>query len=264
MDFKAKIGRALVHLGIDPRKVVALRHLPQYYRQKELFCRMGGTITCHFPILNNYSDSAGTAKGHYFHQDLLVASLIHQHKPKRHIDVGSRVDGFVAHVAAFREIEVLDIRAMPPSAHANIKFRRADLMSDAGAAVADSVSCLHVIEHFGLGRYGDDIDPEGHVKGLQNLIRMVQPNGRLYLSFPIGRRDEIHFNAHRVLHPQTLLDFDFVKRGLELVRFDYVTDDGALRTDAKVSDAADLCEYGCGIYTFRRSTDAEGSSHGQH
>lgn len=253
MDVTSKVCRVLVHLGVDPRKSAGLRHLLTYHRQWSEFRRMGGKVTHHFPILTNYSSCAGTAKGHYFHQDLLVASLIHDHNPTRHIDVGSRIDGFVAHVAAFREIEVLDIRAMPPSDHDNIRFRQADLMSPDGEAVADSVSCLHVVEHFGLGRYGDVIDPEGHVRGLQNLIRMVSPGGRLYVSFPIGRKDEVHFNAHRVLHPETIMGFDFVKQGLKLLRFDHVTDDGALHKNTPVSDAVGRSEYGCGIYTFERT-----------
>lgn len=63
-------------------------------------------------ILWDYSDNAGTSKGHYFHQDLLVAKLINEHNPKRHVDIASRVDGFVAHVASYREIEVVDVRPL--------------------------------------------------------------------------------------------------------------------------------------------------------
>ena len=65
-------------------------------------------------LLQDYSDNAGQNKGHYFHQDLLVAKMIYDTKPRRHIDIGSRLDGFVAHVASFREIEVFDIVAKPP------------------------------------------------------------------------------------------------------------------------------------------------------
>ena len=56
-----------------------------------------------YPIINEFNDNSGTAKGHYFHQDLLVAQYIFKNKPKKHVDVGSRVDGFVAHVASFLE-----------------------------------------------------------------------------------------------------------------------------------------------------------------
>ena len=80
-------------------------------------------------ILFDYSGNAGDQTGHYFHQDLLVAKFINDNKPKRHVDVASRIDGFVAHVASFREIEVLDIRPLPKSQHKNIKFKQTDLMN---------------------------------------------------------------------------------------------------------------------------------------
>ena len=63
-----------------------------------------------YPILADRYDAAGVASGHYFHQDLYVANKIFTANPHRHVDVGSRIDGFVAHVASFREIEILDIR----------------------------------------------------------------------------------------------------------------------------------------------------------
>jgi len=62
--------------------------------------------------LDDRFDQSGTASGHYFHQDLLVASRIFINNPEKHVDIGSRIDGFVAHVASFREIEVFDIRSL--------------------------------------------------------------------------------------------------------------------------------------------------------
>ena len=150
-------------------------------------------------ILSDYEDEAGIAKGHYFHQDLLVANLIYEHKPRRHIDIGSRVDGFVAHVASFREVEVVDIRPLKKSEHHNIKFLQANLMENQNFGNADSVSSLHAIEHFGLGRYSDPIDIDGHIKAITNLVNLVSKGGRLYVSFPIGQNEEVHFNAHKFL-----------------------------------------------------------------
>ena len=63
-----------------------------------------------YPCLADRFDSGGTMKGHYFHQDLLIAQRIYEANPNRHIDIGSRTDGFVAHVATFRKIEVFDVR----------------------------------------------------------------------------------------------------------------------------------------------------------
>ncbi|MBK7517925.1 MAG: DUF268 domain-containing protein [Betaproteobacteria bacterium] len=153
------------------------------------------------------SAEGGTASGHYFHQDLHVAQRVFALKPDRHIDVGSRVDGFVAHIASFREVDVLDIRPIKPNGVSAIRFRQADLMQlpEDLRASTDSVSCLHALEHFGLGRYGDPIDPEGYVKGFRSLVAMLKPDGRLHLSVPVGRQ-RIEFNAHRIFDPRTLLE----------------------------------------------------------
>ena len=75
-----------------------------------------------YPLLADRYDNAGVASGHYFHQDLYVARKIFEANPSRHVDVGSRIDGFVAHVASFREIEILDIRFIE-SKSKNIHFK---------------------------------------------------------------------------------------------------------------------------------------------
>ena len=131
------------------------------------FKKFGGRIDRLFPIYYDYKEQAGSATGHYFHQDLLVANYIARNNPMRHIDVGSRIDGFVAHVAAFRPIEIIDVRELRDTGHENIRFKRMDLMKHEAIEpnICDSLSCLHAIEHFGLGRYGDPINPQGHLLG---------------------------------------------------------------------------------------------------
>jgi len=243
----------LFNIGFDPRKLASLKYLYQYKKDKREWLRQGGKISHSYMILSDYSDSAGTAKGHYFHQDLLVAQLIHNHNPQRHVDVGSRVDGFVAHVASYREIEVVDVRPLAQSVHSNIAFRQGDLMNPQDLGLTDSLSCLHAIEHFGLGRYTDPIDPNGHTRGIDNLINLVSPGGRLYLSFPIGERDEVHFNAHRVFHPTTILRHPGVERNMRLLRFDYVNDNGDLNLRADVNSVGNM-KFGCGIYTFEKQS----------
>lgn len=247
------VAAPLLMLGIDPRRFAATRHLPRYISQHKQFRRLGGKITHHYPILTDYEDQAGSARGHYFHQDLLVATFVSQNKPTRHIDIGSRIDGFVAHVASFRHIEVLDVRELKECGHENIKFLRANLMDPASAKdeVADSISCLHAIEHFGLGRYTDPLDPQGHLKGFKNILRMLKPNGKLYISFPIGRANEIHFNAHRVFHPRDILNWPTGGTQIDLQRFDFVDDAGILHKNADIHGAIETT-YGCGIYTFKK------------
>lgn len=182
--------------------------------------------------------------------------MISETKPRKHIDVGSRVDGFVAHVAAFRPIEMVDIRDLPATNHPTISFLQADFMGEDLRAVgkADSVSCLNAIEHFGLGRYGDPIDPNGHLIAFENLIKILEPGGVLYISFPIGNENEVHFNAHRVFEPRDIFRWPGASESLKFERFDYVDDEGELhRNFALLEGSLPSITYGCGIYTFRKA-----------
>lgn len=240
-------------MGLDPRQLRHIRHLPRYLSQASAFKRLGGAITEHYPILSDYAEQAGSARGHYFHQDLLVAGFVFRAQPQRHIDIGSRIDGFVAHVAAFRPIEVMDVRALGSTGHDNIRFIQANLMDRANAPqqIADSVSCLHAIEHFGLGRYGDPLDPTGHVKGFNNIVGMVKVGGVLYISFPIADATQVMFNAHRAFHPREVLGWAEDPGSLRLERFDYVDAAGDLHAQADLDQLGSIGS-GCGIYTFRR------------
>ena len=231
-----------------------LRYLPFFLKNRHEFLAKGGRIDRNFPILGDYAEQAGSARGHYFHQDLLVASLIHEAKPFRHIDVGSRIDGFVGHVASFREIEVLDVRPMESCGHKNIRFLRADLMDESNApeAIADSVSCLHAIEHFGLGRYTDPIIPDGHLKGFANLVRMLKQDGTLYISFPISAKTHTCFNAHRVFHPKEILSWPTPGCQLKLISFHHVDDAGDLHQHVDLHRKEIGDGYGCGIFVFRK------------
>jgi len=232
------------------KPILNLRFYFLFKKHRKEWLNQGGTIDKNDRILGDFNTSSGLASGHYFHQDLLVAKMIYEDKPYKHLDVGSRVDGFVAHVASYREIEVLDIRPQQKSKHENIKFIKADLMNPQELPLTDSLSCLHVIEHFGLGRYNDPININGHIEGLNNLIKILQKNGRLYISFPIGIRDEVHFNNQRIIHPKSILSFSSIKENMELKRFDYVDDKGDLHLDINLHNFQEKLIYGCGIYTF--------------
>lgn len=250
--FLRNLNRYFGALGIDLRAILSLRNLPLYMRHRALWKRQGGAITRSRMMLRDYSRRAGTANGHYFHQDLLVAGFVSKRNPKRHIDVASRVDGFVAHVASFREIEVVDIRPLEKSEHENIKFVQADVMNPQELGETDSLSCLHALEHFGLGRYADPIDVSGHIKGAGQLAGMLASGGTMYISVPIGMNDEVHFNAHRVFHPQSILAIPSIAEQMKMTRFDYVDDSGRLHLDVAVEDAIGRTKYGCGIYTFQK------------
>jgi len=236
-------------LGTDPTQI-------RFTEDLSRFVEAGGSVTNVWPITSDFDGNAsGVLPGHYFNQDLHVASLISKSTPRRHIDVGSSFAGFVAHVASFREIEVLDIRPMDALDHPQISFLQKDLaVPDPNfRGITDSLSCLHTIEHFGLGRYGDSIDPDGHLKGFQNLVDLLEPGGTLYISFPIGKEDAVHFNAHRVFHPLSILDWPLSDGHLELKEFSYEDNAQRFHRDVPLGEFVPNVEYGCGIYTFQKS-----------
>ncbi len=246
-----RLGRMLRDAPEIPQFLRDYRELKRQQKNSALSFPFGEL----YPCLDDRSSNAGSAKGHYFHQDLLVARRIHANAPRLHVDVGSRVDGFVAHVAAFREIEVLDVRPLTSNIP-NVKFKQLDLMAPLPASFVgycDSLSCLHALEHFGLGRYGDTVDFEGHVKGLANLKQLVAKGGKFYLSVPIGPQ-RIEFNAHRVFAVETLLGLvsDF-----RVDAFSYVDDRGDLHENAPLSNDAVAtnfgCRYGCGILELTKA-----------
>lgn len=248
---KRFIERVISLLGINPFSILSLNQLPRYFREKRKFRELGGSVAVNYPILSDYKDWAGTMKGHYFHQDLYVAQAIFKAKPVRHVDVGSSIAGFVSHVASFMPIEILDIRPVPSSSK-NISFTQQDVMQ--GLTIrTSSLSCLHTIEHFGLGRYGDPIDPNGHLKGFKNLVTAVESGGNFYISFPISSRERVEFNAHRVFHPESILSWPGAEE-LKLIDFAFVDDSGDLHASSLIKDAVDSnLKYGCGIYTFAKN-----------
>jgi hypothetical protein len=238
--------------GFDPLRLSRFRNIPWFVGSLREWRRLGGVVSRVRPMLDDRAKQAGECKGHYFHQDYWVARQIFVSAPQRHVDVGSRIDGFVAHVATFREIEVLDVRQLRSTVQ-NIKFRQANLMESPEdlCEYCDSLSCLHALEHFGLGRYGDQLDPNGHHRGFKNLISLLTPGGMLYISFPIGRAG-VEFNAHRVFDPAEIFDWPG-SSSIELQEFVYVDDAGDLCIGKRPEDPVlRNLEYGCGIYAFRK------------
>lgn len=247
----------ILFFGFDPitlfRNIKGMVwYLRDFFKLKKQLDNNTFKISVFYPVLLDKSDTAGVLSGHYFHQDLLVAQKLHINNPIRHVDVGSRIDGFVAHVASYRPIEVIDIRPLKSNV-SNISFLQVDFMQslkDEYIEYTDSVSCLHAIEHFGLGRYGDPIDSDGHLKGYKNLCMILKPKGKLYFSTPIGKQ-RIEFNAHRVFSIAYLMDL--FKKDFILDDFYFVDDKKNLKHPSNINNSEDInnnfgCHYGCGIF----------------
>jgi SAM-dependent methyltransferase len=183
---------------------------------------------------------------HYFHQDIWAARCIAELTPERHVDVGSRVD-LVGFLTSLTNVTYVDIRPL------GAEVER--LESIAGSVLAlpfadrslESVSCLHVAEHIGLGRYGDPLDPLGTRKAASELQRVLRPGGQLLFSVPVGR-PRVCFNAHRIHDPCEVPSmFD----ELDCAEFSSIDDTGVFERQRAPAELADA-SYGCGLYRFIR------------
>lgn len=246
--------------GLDPRLFLrSLRGLPVYLRDWVAFRKNYHGNMKFMPCLHDRYEEGGTTKSEYFWQDLLVARAIHAAKPVKHVDIGSRVDGFVAHVASFREIEVLDVRPITTTVP-GVVFSKADLMNPSTLPIAaggycDSLSCLHALEHFGLGRYGDPINPQGYQQGIANMAKLLRPSGTFYLSTPIGQQ-RVEFNANWVFDPRTIMRCA-EKSGLTLTKLTLITPGNGPQEsafdDAVLSELA-AQRYQLGVFIFIKMT----------
>ena len=246
--------------GLDPRTLIrSLRGLPVYLRDWAAFRKSYLGKMKFMPCLHDRYEEGGVTKSEYFWQDLLVARAIHAAKPDKHVDIGSRVDGFVAHVASFREIEVFDVRPIS-TAVPGVVFRQLDLMNPAslpttaGRGYCDSLSCLHAIEHFGLGRYGDPVNPKGYQLGIANMAQLLQSDGTFYLSTPIGQ-ERVEFNANWVFDPRSIVRCA-AAAGMTLKKLIVIT--AANGPQEAAIDTANMAElalprYQLGVFTFTKT-----------
>lgn len=196
-----------------------------------------------WPCLFDKTETSPVA-AHYFYQAAWAARRILQTKPQKHVDIGSQLD-FLAILSAAIPITFVDIRPLvvPLS---NVK-------SIAGSILTlpfhdnsiPSLSCLHVIEHIGLGRYGDKLDPKGTEKAARELTRVLSIGGNLFLSTPVGR-ERVCFNAHRIHSPKTIISY-FER--LDLIEFSCEDDSGKFREDVHPSEV-ESASYTCGLFWF--------------
>lgn len=272
----SKIHKTLVFYGIDGKRFLkAIKHNKNEKTEAELevlkklkdaewfnsdlaeFKRQQGSDKTFFfasicPILTDKNDEGGVMNGAYFFQDLYVARMIYLSNPQKHLDIGSRTDGFVAHVASYREIEIIDIREIKTKV-TNVVFRQANLMELPLDLIdyCDSISSLHALEHFGLGRYGDPIDYFGYLKAINNITKILKVGGVFYFSVPIGPQ-RVEFNAHRVFSLKYLVDILTDK--FQIKSFSYVDDKGDFFENVQLT-ADNIksncnCKHGCGIFTL--------------
>lgn len=159
-----------------------------------------------WPVIRDKYAVAGKVDN-YFWQDLWAARLVIESGVRCHLDIASRLDGFIAHLLAFgMDVTMIDVREFPEKIeHLHTIVDDATNLSQIPDNSIESLSALCSLEHFGLGRYGDPIDPEACFKCFNNIQKKLKKGGRLYLSLPIGK-ERLEFNAHRVFYPSTIIE----------------------------------------------------------
>ncbi len=222
----------------------AYRSLPhaERLRLRDVFPQLGDRVT------------SSPFDRHYFYQDVWAARAVAALGSDRHVDVGSRVD-YVGFLTSHCEVVFIDIRPLAATLDRLDSIPGSILELPAADQSVNSLSCLHVAEHIGLGRYGDVLDPLGTRRAAGELQRVLAPGGQLLFSVPVGR-PRVCFNAHRIHDPRDIVTmFD----ELELIEFSGVDDEGAFRQDRTLEELADS-RYACGMYRFERKTSSAAAS----
>lgn len=201
-----------------------------------------------FPCMEDKTTTTGFDR-HYIYHPAWAARVLAKIKPELHIDISSTLH-FCNVVSAFIPIKFYDYR--PADLHlSNLSSEAADLHAlPFEDQSIQSLSCMHVVEHIGLGRYGDPLDPEGDLKAINELKRVLAPEGSLLFVVPVGK-PKIMFNAHRIYSYEQIINyFD----GLELREFTLISENvenGGLIPFAP-SEVVNTQSYGCGCFWFRR------------
>ena len=247
-------------------------YLKHYFIQlgKDILIRFPKKIIRFFEYLgewrrfNNKNDKRFTAKArdiypflkdkitqtpfdhHYIYHPAWAARILSKTKPAYHVDISS-ILSFSTIISAFVPVKFYD-------------YRPADLkLTNLDSGFADlkqlnfpdnsipSLSCMHTIEHIGLGRYGDEVDPQGDLKSINELKRVLKPNGDLLFVTPVGK-PKIEFNAHRIYSFEQIVEYF---SPLTLKEFSLIPDEGGIIVDANPALVKEQ-NYGCGCFWFKK------------
>lgn len=186
---------------------------------------------------------------HYVYHTTWAARKVQKRNPELHTDIASSLY-FPGIVSAFIPVAFYDYRPAPlhlsglTTEHADLTALHFEDNS------IESLSCMHTIEHIGLGRYGDPIDPEADITACAELSRVLAPAGQLLFVTPVGKRGVIQFNAHRIYtYEQVVALFPT----LTLTEFSFVPEFGTDGIQEHADPAALTSEsYACGLFVFTK------------
>lgn len=197
-----------------------------------------------YPCLND-DTLKSTFDAHYVYHVSWATRVLRKINPIKHIDISSSIY-FSSIVSAFYPIEFFDYRPIELSL-SNYTSKFADLLDlPFDSASITSLSCMHVIEHIGLGRYGDPLNQNGDLCAIKEICRVMASKGNLIFVVPIGKERKIQYNAHRIYLHQDILEYF---NSFNLNEFSLIDDNGLFLENASFEDTCQ-CEYGCGCYWF--------------
>ena len=183
---------------------------------------------------------------HYIYHPAWAARILLKKQPECHTDISSSLS-FVSIISAFIPVKFYDYRPalLNLSGLECLKNDLTNLSFEDNSI--PSLSCMHVVEHIGLGRYGDPIDPHGDIKAMKELERVLSVEGILIFVVPLGK-PRLQFNAHRIYSYKQIVGY-FSR--LSLSEFALVTDQGDFFENA-TETLADQQKYGCGCFVFTK------------
>jgi SAM-dependent methyltransferase len=226
----------------------------KFAAQFRQFCESAGSKGAHFniptaPHIPFLDDATGVTHfdRHYVYHIAWACRVVKEINPEVHVDFSSSLH-FCTALSAFIPVEFYDYRPAQLGLD-NLKSLHGDLTAiQLPDNSVQSLSCMHTVEHVGLGRYGDPIDFYGDVKAIAELKRITAPGGSLLFVVPVGQQ-RIEFNGQRIYAFETVMkQFD----GLELREFSLIPDHadagGLIRNcDPKLVAAQ---KNGCGCFHF--------------
>jgi hypothetical protein len=231
-----------------------VRNLPAYKKEYKQFARLATSENSRFPLnwKNRYpclTDKTDQTPfdNHYIYHPAWAARILAKTKPDMHIDISSTLH-FCSIVSAFIPVKFYDYRPAPLKLDGLIS-ERGDLMDlPFVTGTVNSISCMHTIEHIGLGRYGDVLDYNGDVKAINELIRVTKPGGDILFVTPVGK-PVLLFNAHRIYDYEQIISHF---KDCTLQEFSLIPEKGPIVNNADPKLVQDET-YGCGCFWFKKN-----------
>lgn len=239
--------KKLLRIGLSPFVVGSYIAFRTADKDSGIPARFPIRLRDFYPQIKDKTINTGFDR-HYVYHTSWAARIVAETRPAKHIDISSSLY-FSGLVSAFVPVEFYDYRPADLRL-SNLESKHGDLMAlpFADNSVA-SLSCMHTIEHIGLGRYGDPIDPNGDIKACKELSRVLAPNGSILFVTPLGETARIEWNAHRIYtHEQVLALFP----GLKLKEFSLIPERGDKGGLIRNADPKLLSgeRYACGCFHF--------------